>query len=107
VRAHDYYLNGSPTSGADNAFPALQELPRSVRSLCEIVQGVLIHRDIASWLYGLTLSPADRDLANARTVAQMRVRVELGRENVETIAVDTGNQLHWRSLRWFPLVPHV
>ena len=31
-------------------------LPTEIASLCEVVQSVLIHRDIAPFLYGLTLT---------------------------------------------------
>jgi hypothetical protein len=44
--------------------------------LCEIAQGVLIHRDIAPWLYELSLSSEKRDLANIRIVARMLHEIE-------------------------------
>lgn len=53
----------------------LRGLPRDVRALCGIVQGVLIHRDIAPWLYDLTLSDEQRDAANIRSVAKMLVQI--------------------------------
>lgn len=71
MRAQDFYLQNGPMNGAGDASPALQDLPRGIGSLCEIVQGVLIHRDIAPWLYGLTLSRENRDLANIRPVVRM------------------------------------
>lgn len=51
--------------------PALGMLPRGVASLCKVVQGILIHRDIAPWLYNFTLTKEQQDLANVRTVAEM------------------------------------
>ena len=76
MRAQDFYLENGPMNGADNASPMLRDLPRGVGALCEIVQGVLIHRDIAPWLYGLKLSGEKRDLANIRPVAGMIEAIE-------------------------------
>ncbi len=53
----------------------LQALPRDIEGLCKIAQGVLIHRDIAPWLYGLSLSKEQRDIANTRPVAEMLSKV--------------------------------
>jgi hypothetical protein len=63
-------------NGAGSASPVLRDLPRGIGALCEIVQGVLIHRDIAPWLYGLKLSAEKRDLANIRPVARMIEEIE-------------------------------
>jgi Transglutaminase-like superfamily len=66
-----------------NASPALVDLPRDIASLCEIAQGVLIHRDIAPWLYRLKLSSEERDLANIRPVARMIA--EIKRRNAQSL----------------------
>jgi hypothetical protein len=71
VQAQDYYLQHGPLNGADSAASLLSDLPRGIAPLCEIVQGILIHRDIAPWLYGLKLSPEERDVANIRPVGRM------------------------------------
>jgi hypothetical protein len=63
-------------NGVGNALPGLRDLPHGTAALCEIAQGVLIHRDIASWLYGLKLSGEQRDLANIRPVARMIAEIE-------------------------------
>jgi hypothetical protein len=74
--ARDFYLENGPMNGAGNASPVLRDLPRGIGALCEIVQGVLIHRDNAPWLYGLKLSDEKRDLANIRPVARMIEEIE-------------------------------
>jgi hypothetical protein len=56
--------------------PELRGLPRDIGPLCEVIQGVLIHRDIAPWLYDLKLSNEQRDVANIRSVAQMLSQIE-------------------------------
>jgi hypothetical protein len=63
-------------NAAGNAASALRDLPHDIRSLCEIAQGVLIHRDLAPWLYELKLSGEKRDLANIRPVARMIAEIE-------------------------------
>jgi Transglutaminase-like superfamily len=75
-REQDFYLRHGPMNGAGGAAPALRDLPRGIASLCEIAQGVLIHRDIAPWLYELRLSSEQRDVANIRPVARMVAEIE-------------------------------
>lgn len=70
-RAHDSMHDG------DDGSPQLGDLPRRVVALCAIVQGVLIHRDIAPWLYDLNLSQAQRDLANIRPVGRMIEAIQI------------------------------
>jgi hypothetical protein len=76
MRAQDFYLGNGPMNGADAASPVLRDLPRGAGALRAIVQGVLIHRDIAPWLYGLKLSNEQRALANIRPVARMIEEIE-------------------------------
>jgi hypothetical protein len=71
MRAQDFYLQNGPMNGAGDASAVLRDLPRGVGALCEVAQGVLVHRDLAAWLYGLKLSDEQRDLANIRPVAGM------------------------------------
>jgi len=71
TQPQEFYLANGPMNGAGGGSPALRDLPHGVRPLCEIVQGALIHRDIAPWLYALTPSREKRDLANIRPVARM------------------------------------
>ena len=71
MQAQAYYLQHGPLNGPGNGAPYLSDLPRDIAHLCDIVQGVLIHRDVAPWLYELKLSSEERDLANIRAVAEM------------------------------------
>jgi hypothetical protein len=68
-------------------------MPTDLASLCEIVQGVLIHRDIAPWLYGLTLSEAQRDDGNLRPFARMLTRIHELDPRPLTTARDVGHRL--------------
>lgn len=76
VQAQDFYLQHGPMNGVGSALSVLRDLPHGTAALCEIAQGVLIHRDIASWLYGLNLSGEQRDLANTRPVARMIAEIQ-------------------------------
>lgn len=76
MRAQEFYLGNGPLNGIGNGSRALRDLPRDIGALCEIVQGLLIHRDIAPWLYGLRLSGEKRDLANIRRVATIIDEIE-------------------------------
>jgi hypothetical protein len=53
MRTQHFHLIDGPMNGVGDASRVLHGLPDRVVSLCEIAQGVLIHRDLASWLYEL------------------------------------------------------
>jgi hypothetical protein len=73
--AQEYYrAHGSMTAPGASA-ASLRALPRDLASLCGVVQGVLIHRDVAPWLYDLKLSAEQQDVANVRPVAEMLSRI--------------------------------
>jgi hypothetical protein len=69
--AQDYYRGHGPMTSPGTSADALGVLPHGVASLCTVLQGVLIHRDIAPWLYDLRLSEEQRDLANLRRMTEM------------------------------------
>jgi hypothetical protein len=48
----------------------MRALPNSVAELCRVIQGNLIHRELAAWLYGLKLAPEQTDEANTRPLAE-------------------------------------
>ncbi|HUA33253.1 MAG TPA: transglutaminase-like domain-containing protein [Candidatus Binataceae bacterium] len=66
-----YKYHGPMTAGA----AGLGSLPRDVGKLCEIVQGVLIHRDIAPFLYERKLTESEYDDGNLRGIAPMLERI--------------------------------
>jgi hypothetical protein len=68
-------------------------LPKDIASLCEVVQGVLIHRDIAPWLYGITLTEAQRDDGHTRPIGQMLTRIHELDSRPITSARDVGHRL--------------
>lgn len=72
--AQDFYGRRSAAAARDET-SELQSLPKDVGSLCGTVQGLLVHRDIAPWLYQLNLSAEQRDLANARQPARILAQI--------------------------------
>jgi hypothetical protein len=57
---------------APGAYSAmLAPMPGDIAAACSAIQGILIHRDVAPWLYDIKLSEEARDLANVRPVAGM------------------------------------
>ena len=71
----EYYKRGGPMTALGAHAAEFSTLPKDLASLCEVVQGVLIHRDIAPFLYGLQLSEQQRDDGHIRPIAQMLTRI--------------------------------
>jgi Transglutaminase-like superfamily len=71
----------------------IDALPKDIGALCEVVQGVLIHRDIAPWLYGITLTEAQRDDGHLRPIGQMLTRIHELDSKPITKARDVGHRL--------------
>jgi hypothetical protein len=71
----------------------LDALPTDIAGLCEVIQGVLIHRDIAPFLYGVTLSGAKGDDAHIRRIAEMLTRIHALDSRRLTVAREPGHRL--------------
>ena len=69
--AQDYYRGHGTITSPGTFAGILRGFPRDLESLCKVIQGVLIHRDIAPWLYSLTLTDERRDVANLRSITSM------------------------------------
>ncbi len=89
----DYYKSDGPMTALGAHADEFSKLPREIAALCEVVQGVLIHRDIAPWLYGLTLTEAQRDDGNIRPIAQMLTRIHALDSRPLTTARDVSHRL--------------
>jgi len=70
-----YYKSHGPMTAPGPHAPQLSALPPAIARLCEIVQGVLIHRELARWLYEVALSEQQRDEAHIRPISQMLERI--------------------------------
>jgi hypothetical protein len=60
----EYYQHHSPMTAPGKRAVEFSALPEDVEALCKIVQGVLIHQDMARWLYAVALSERQRDDAH-------------------------------------------
>jgi len=73
--AKDYYKGHGPMTTPGPLRSELYSLPIGVAELCKVIQGVLIHRELAAWLYNLKLSPEETDVANIRPFTDMLAKV--------------------------------
>ena len=87
-----YQRSGSMTALGAHA-GEFSAMPRDIAALCEAIQGVLIHRDIAPLLYGLKLSEEDRDNGHIRPIAQMLTRIHVLDARPLTIAREPAHRL--------------
>jgi Transglutaminase-like superfamily len=71
----DYYRHQGPMTLVDAYTAGLSALPADVAALCAVIQGVLIHRDMAAFAYGVTLSDERKADAHVRPVADMLARI--------------------------------
>ncbi len=89
----EYYTSDGPMTALGARAAEFRALPRDLGSLCEVVQGVLIHRDIAPFLYGLTLTEEQRDDGHIRPIAQMLSRIHELDPRPLTVARETSRRL--------------
>jgi Transglutaminase-like superfamily len=89
----EYYKQDGPMSALGAHAEEIRGLPKDIAGLCEVVQGVLIHRDIAPWLYGITLTEAQRDDGHLRPIGQMLTRIHEIDSRPITKARDVGHRL--------------
>jgi Transglutaminase-like superfamily len=89
----EYYRDEGPMTALGAHAAEFRALPKDIASLCEVVQGVLIHRDIAPWLYGITLTEEQRDDGHIRPIAQMLTRIHALDSRPLTNARDVGHRL--------------
>src|SRR5216684_921949 len=73
--SREYYRGHGPMTAPGAHGAEFRELPTDLAKLCEVVQGVLIHRDMAPFLYNLNMSKEQRDDGNIRPLAQMLTRI--------------------------------
>ena len=91
--SQEYYTGvGSMTALGSHA-TEYKKLPKDLGSMCEVVQGVLIHRDIAPWLYNITLTEEQREDGHIRPIEQMLARIHDLDSRPVTVARDVGHRL--------------
>ena len=71
----EFYVRQSPMTNPAERAHLLADLPRDVRELCQVVQGLMVHIYWAE-RYGLTLSPERKQDVELRKVALMLEQIE-------------------------------
>jgi hypothetical protein len=71
----DYYKKHGPMTTGGPYGSELRAFPNGIAEVCKIIQGDLIHRELAIWLYDLRLSPEQMDSANIRPLGDMLEKV--------------------------------
>ena len=83
----EYYREYGPMTAPGPHAAEFNKLPKDLAKLCEVIQGVVIHRDIAPFLYNLNLSKEQRDEANIRPLASTRAIVSPSRSRTAAVFV--------------------
>jgi len=86
-----YYRGNGPMTRNGADFDAA--LPKDVGALCEVIQGVLMHGDIAPFLYNITFSEEQRRDMHIRPIGEMLSRIRALDPRPLTIARDPANRL--------------
>ena len=73
--SHEYYKQHGPMTAPLGHARELKGLPTDIAALCQIVQGVLIHRDLAGVCYDVRLSEERREEAHLRPIPEMLARI--------------------------------
>jgi len=89
----DYYKGSAPMTAAGARAVELRALPGDLAKQCEVVQGLLVHRDMAPWLYDLKLTDRQRDDANIRPAESMLRRIFELEDLPLTIARDPAHRM--------------
>lgn len=71
----EYFKDYGPMTTPGPYAAQFRALPDDLAALCEVVQNVLIHRDVAPFAYGLKLSPERYDEGNQRSTSAMLSRI--------------------------------
>jgi hypothetical protein len=89
----EYYQGSTSMSAAGARAAELRALPKDLAKQCEVVQGVLVHRDMAPWLYDLKLTEEQRDDGHVRPLAQMLNRIHALDDRPLTSARDPAHRM--------------
>jgi Transglutaminase-like superfamily len=70
-----YSATDAPMIATGSSAAELRALPAGLAAQCAVVQGLLIHRDLAKMVYGAALSEQQRDDAHIRPLTEMFARI--------------------------------
>src|SRR5438552_232982 len=84
----EFYTGNGPMTAVGAGAAELSALPRDLAQLCKVIQGVLIHSDIAPWLYDLKLSAEKQLEKHTRAVGDTLARIKAVDERPLTVERD-------------------
>src|SRR5579864_3581681 len=91
--AKEFYQGSAPMAAAGSRASELRALPNDLARQCEVIQGVLVHRDMAPWLYDLKLSEQQYAAGNIRPIELMLKRIHEIDDRPLTIARDPAHRM--------------
>ena len=91
--ALEYYKGSAPMAAGGTRASELRALPGELAKQCEIIQGVLVHRDMAPFLYDLKLTEQQRDDANIRPIERMLKRIHELDDRPLNVARDVAHRM--------------
>src|SRR5260370_6266421 len=71
----EFYTSYGPMTAPGAHAADLSRIPTDLGAACEVIQGLLIHQDLASFLYGVNLSDEQRRDPHIRPPAQKLARI--------------------------------
>ena len=90
---HDYHKSDGPMTALGAQTSDFSAMPTGLGSVCEIIQGVLIHSDMANFAYDVKLSVEQQDNKHIRPLPEMLARIrEIDRRPL-TIAREPARRL--------------
>ncbi len=89
----DYSKGHGPMTALGARAEDFRALPTDIAALCEVVQGLLIHRMLAPFAYRVTLSEERQDDANIRPIEEMLARIRALDQRPLTVAREPGNRM--------------
>jgi len=89
----EYYKRHGPMTAMAAHATEFDALPTGVAALCEVIQGVLIHRDMAAFAYGVTLSDERKNDAHIGPVEDVVARIRALNDRPLTAARAPGDRM--------------
>jgi len=91
--AQDFYKGSVPMTAGGARVGELRALPNDLAKQCEIIQGVLVHRDMAPFLYDLKLTEQQYAAGNLRPIELMLNKIHELDDRPLTIARSPDHRL--------------
>ncbi len=89
----EYYRHHGPMTSMNANAAEFSALPTDLAALCEVIQGLLIHRDMANFAYGVALSDARKNDAHIRPVGDVLARIRALEDRPLTVAREPSNRM--------------